>query len=93
MAGNKRASIITGDDVFGGATGILSVFIPDPEFQGQTKDKLSTTAAFRLVESAVRDRFEKVNIEPGRMENNPFRFKVLLIGRKVAVQFSQPRTI
>ena len=37
---------------------MLSVFIRGPEFVGQTKDKLSTTAAFRLVENAVRDRFD-----------------------------------
>ena len=37
---------------------LLSVFIKGPEFVGQTKDKLSTTAAFRLVENAVRDRFD-----------------------------------
>ena len=37
---------------------LLSVFIKGPEFVGQTKDKLSTTAAFRLVENSVRDRFD-----------------------------------
>ena len=58
MSGNKRASIITGDDVFGGATGILSVFIPDPEFQGQTKEKLSSPGVAKLVENSVKDHFE-----------------------------------
>ena len=54
----KKAAQITADDVLGTSGTLLSVFIPDPEFVGQTKDKLSTTAAFRLVENAVRDRFD-----------------------------------
>ena len=58
MSGNKRSAIITGDDVFGGATGILSVFIPDPEFQGQTKEKLSSPGVAKLVETSVKDHFE-----------------------------------
>jgi topoisomerase IV subunit B len=58
MTGNKRASIITADDVMGYAGILLSVFIKQPEFVGQTKDKLSSTGAFRLVENAVRDRFD-----------------------------------
>ena len=58
MSGNKRANIITGDDVFGGSTGILSVFIPDPEFQGQTKEKLSSPGVAKLVENSVKDHFE-----------------------------------
>lgn len=58
MTGNKRASLVTADDVMGYAGILLSVFIKQPEFVGQTKDKLSTTGAFRLVENAVRDRFD-----------------------------------
>ncbi|PPR11700.1 MAG: DNA gyrase subunit B [Alphaproteobacteria bacterium MarineAlpha11_Bin1] len=58
MSGNKRANIIIGDDVFGGATGILSVFIPDPEFQGQTKEKLSSPGLSKLVENSIKDHFE-----------------------------------
>lgn len=54
----KKVNQITADDVLGTSGTLLSVFIPNPEFQGQTKDKLSTTAAFRLVENAVRDRFD-----------------------------------
>ena len=42
LVGNKRAAQITADDVFGGATILLSVFIRDPSFQGQTKEKLAT---------------------------------------------------
>jgi len=58
LTGQKKASTITADDVMSYAGILLSVFIRGPEFVGQTKDKLSTTAAFRLVENAVRDRFD-----------------------------------
>nr|WP_244600217.1 DNA topoisomerase IV subunit B [Blastochloris tepida] len=54
----KRASAITAEDVTAGCAAMLSVFIREPEFQGQTKDKLATTEASRLVESAVRDAFD-----------------------------------
>jgi len=58
IAGVKKAGQITADDVLGGAGALLSVFIKDPEFQGQTKDRLSTTEAQRLVEQAIRDQFD-----------------------------------
>lgn len=56
--GNKRASKVSADDVLGGACVMLSVFIDDPQFQGQTKEKLATIEAQRLVENAVRDHFD-----------------------------------
>ncbi|MCG5477959.1 MAG: DNA topoisomerase IV subunit B [Ensifer alkalisoli] len=55
---NKRASIITTDDVMISAAGMLSVFIREPEFVGQTKDKLATVEAQRIVENALRDPFD-----------------------------------
>ncbi|MEQ9315107.1 MAG: DNA topoisomerase IV subunit B, partial [Henriciella sp.] len=58
LTGQKKAAAITADDIMSYAGILLSVFIRGPEFVGQTKDKLSTTAAFRLVENAVRDRFD-----------------------------------
>ena len=58
LTGNKKASEITAEDIMGHSGLLLSVFIKGPEFIGQTKDKLSTTAAFRLVENSVRDRFD-----------------------------------
>ena len=57
-ANNKKTSLITTDDVMATACGVLSVFIRDPEFQGQTKDKLSTPDAQRLVENVVKDHFD-----------------------------------
>ncbi|WP_309084864.1 DNA topoisomerase IV subunit B [Chelativorans sp.] len=58
LTGNKRASIITAEDVMISAAGMLSVFVREPEFVGQTKDKLATAAAMRIVENAVRDPFD-----------------------------------
>ena len=56
--GNRKAGQITAEDVMGTAAAMLSVFIREPEFQGQTKDKLATQEAARLVESAVKDAFD-----------------------------------
>jgi topoisomerase IV subunit B len=56
--GNRRAVQITADDVLGTTAVMLSVFIREPEFQGQTKDKLATQEATRIVEGAVRDAFD-----------------------------------
>ncbi|QPC87600.1 DNA topoisomerase IV subunit B [Mesorhizobium sp. NBSH29] len=58
LAGNKRASVVTSEDVMISAAGMLSVFIREPEFVGQTKDKLATVEAVRIVESALRDPFD-----------------------------------
>ena len=58
MVGNKRAAQITGDDVAGGASAMLSVFLREPQFQGQIKEKLVTTAAARMVEGTVKDHFD-----------------------------------
>ncbi|HEY9079195.1 DNA topoisomerase IV subunit B [Magnetovibrio sp.] len=58
LVGDKRAAKIMADDMIGGACVMLSAFIPEPQFQGQTKDKLATAEAARLVENAVRDRFD-----------------------------------
>ncbi|MEI9403602.1 DNA topoisomerase IV subunit B [Mesorhizobium argentiipisi] len=58
LIGNKRASIVTTDDVMISAAGMLSVFIREPEFVGQTKDRLATIEAMRIVENAIRDPFD-----------------------------------
>ena len=58
LVGNKKAAQITADDVMGTAAAMLSVFIREPEFQGQTKDKLATQEAARIVESTVKDAFD-----------------------------------
>jgi topoisomerase-4 subunit B len=58
LTGNKRASIVTSEDVMISAAGMLSVFIREPEFVGQTKDRLATVEAIRIVENALRDPFD-----------------------------------
>ena len=56
--GNKRGQIITADDVIGTCAAMLSVFIREPEFVGQTKDRLASAEATRLVDAAIRDPFD-----------------------------------
>ncbi len=58
MAGVKKAAGVTNEDFLSDACIMLSVFIRDPEFQGQTKDKLTSSKAVRLVEQAVKDSFD-----------------------------------
>jgi topoisomerase-4 subunit B len=58
MTGEKRAGLITAEDVIGNAGALISVFIRNPEFQGQTKEKLSSSDAQRLVETVLRDPFD-----------------------------------
>ncbi|HKU66134.1 MAG TPA: DNA topoisomerase IV subunit B [Rhizomicrobium sp.] len=57
-ANNRKTALITAEDVMDAACAVLSVFIREPEFQGQTKDKLSSPDAQRLVENVVRDHFD-----------------------------------
>ncbi|MFD2234164.1 DNA topoisomerase IV subunit B [Phaeospirillum tilakii] len=58
LVGNKKAAQITAEDVMAGACVMISLFIRDPQFQGQTKEKLVSPEAGRLVETAVKDRFD-----------------------------------
>ncbi len=56
--GNRRAAQITSEDLLGPIAAKLSVFLREPQFQGQTKEKLTNAEATRLVETALRDRFD-----------------------------------
>jgi topoisomerase-4 subunit B len=58
LTNSKRAAQITAEDVMSTAASMLSVFIREPEFQGQTKDKLATVEAGRVVETALKDAFD-----------------------------------
>ncbi|WP_416899812.1 MAG: DNA topoisomerase IV subunit B [Minwuia sp.] len=58
LTNNRKAAQITAEDALGGAAGLLSIFIKDPQFQGQTKEKLTTPEATRLVENVVKDHFD-----------------------------------
>jgi len=69
LVGNKRAKDITADDVFNGIELMLSIFIRNPHFQSQTKDRLTSLEAARFVEAAVRDHFDHFladNMDRGR---------------------------
>jgi len=58
LSSNKKAAQITREDMIAGGCALVSCFISDPEFVGQTKDRLATAEAARLVEGAVRDHFD-----------------------------------
>jgi topoisomerase IV subunit B len=58
LAGQKRAKDIDADDIMSGSELMLSLFVRDPHFQSQTKDRLTSPEAARLVETAVRDHFD-----------------------------------
>jgi topoisomerase-4 subunit B len=69
LVGHKRAKDITADDVMNGVELMLSVFIRNPHFQSQTKDRLTSLEAARFVEAAVRDHFDHFladNMDRGR---------------------------
>ncbi|WP_439616815.1 DNA topoisomerase IV subunit B [Shinella sp.] len=95
---NKRAKDITTDDVMISAVGMLSVFIREPEFVGQTKDKLASVEAQRIVENALRDPFDHYLADnPGeaakllewvieRAEERMRRRKEKEVSRKTAVR-------
>jgi topoisomerase-4 subunit B len=72
LTGNKRAQLVTGDDAIAGAAILLSVFIREPQFQGQTKEKLASSEAVRLVEGAVKDHFDHF------LADDPASAKILL---------------
>lgn len=55
---NKRATQLTAEDCFGGAVCVLSVFLKNPQFQGQTKEKLVSQEVARLIESTLKDHFD-----------------------------------
>jgi topoisomerase IV subunit B len=69
LIGQKKAKDIAPEDVVTGSEVMLSVFVRDPQFQSQTKDRLTSPEAARLVENAVRDHFDHFladNMERGK---------------------------
>ncbi len=58
MTGNRRAGVLAGEDVFSGASALLSLFLREPQFQGQTKERLSNAEALRLVDQVVKDHLD-----------------------------------
>ncbi|MGH7042257.1 MAG: DNA topoisomerase IV subunit B [Acetobacteraceae bacterium] len=68
--GNRRAAPLTTEDVLGPLAAKLSVFLREPQFQGQTKEKLTSPDAARLVETALRDRFDHfLGADPAQADN------------------------
>ena len=69
LIGQKKAKDIAPEDIVTGCEAMLSVFIRDPQFQSQTKDRLTSPEAARMVEAAVRDHFDHFltdNMERGK---------------------------
>jgi topoisomerase IV subunit B len=58
LIGNRRTAQVTGDDIMAGSAVLLSLFIQEPQFQGQTKERLASPEATRLVETAIKDHFD-----------------------------------
>jgi topoisomerase-4 subunit B len=76
LIGEKRAAQITADDVVAGAGAMVSVFIRNPEFQGQTKERLSSADAQRLVETTLRDPFDHWLTESPKAANALLQFVI-----------------
>ncbi len=58
MTGNKKAGDINSDDIFTNACAVLSAFVTDPKYQGQTKEKLVSTEITRLIDNAIKNQLE-----------------------------------
>ena len=74
---NKKAAKITREDVMGGGCALVSCFIRDPKFVGQTKDRLATVEATRLVETSIRDHFDTWLAGNNRFADAILNFMVL----------------
>jgi topoisomerase-4 subunit B len=82
MVGNKKGSILTGEDIWGGSCMMLSVFIREPQFQGQTKEKLVSVSAIKLVETVVKDHMDHW------LSGNPATAEIIL---DVAIETAEER--
>jgi len=76
LTGEKRAGIVTAEDVIANAGALVSVFIRNPEFQGQTKERLSSAEAQRLVERALSDPFDHWLTEQPKMADRLLEFVI-----------------
>ena len=74
--GNKRGAQIIGEDVTGALAAKFSLFIRDPQFQGQTKEKLTSPEAGRLTEVSLRDRFDHFLAGDPQMADNLLAFVI-----------------
>src|SRR5258707_13667992 len=85
LVGNRRIPQATGEDVTTGSATLLSLFIRDPQFQGQTKERLASSEATRLLESAVKDHFDHW------LSADPATARALLHSSAQAAEERQPR--
>ncbi len=76
LTNEKRAGLITAEDVIANAGAMISVFIRNPEFQGQTKDRLSSPDAQRLVEQLMRDPLDHWLTESPKQANTLLGFVI-----------------
>ncbi|TAJ65030.1 DNA topoisomerase IV subunit B [Brevundimonas sp.] len=76
LTNEKRAGLITAEDVIANAGAMISVFIRNPEFQGQTKDRLSSPDAQRLVEQLLRDPLDHWLTESPKQANSLLGFVI-----------------
>ncbi len=74
---NRKAELITRDDMLAGGCALISVFIREPQFVGQTKDRLATEEAARYVEGAVRDHFDNWLVSDSKSAGAILDFLVL----------------
>ena len=74
---NRKADLITRDDMLAGGCALISVFIREPQFVGQTKDRLATEEATRYVENAVRDHFDNWLVSDSKSAGAIMDFLVL----------------
>jgi topoisomerase-4 subunit B len=97
LTGNRKASDLTADDALSGAIVMLSLFIREPQFQSQTKDRLTSPEAARLVEGVLKDHLDHWLAEDqergrallqhalDRMEERLARRQAREVSRKTAV--------
>jgi topoisomerase-4 subunit B len=76
LTGEKRAGLITAEDVIANAGAMISVFIRNPEFQGQTKDRLSSPEGQKLVEQLLRDPLDHWLTESPKQANTLLGFVI-----------------
>ncbi|MGV3578355.1 DNA topoisomerase IV subunit B [Brevundimonas sp.] len=76
LTNEKRAGQITAEDVIANAGALISVFIRNPEFQGQTKDRLSSPEGARLVEQLLRDPIDHWLTESPKQANTLLGFVI-----------------
>jgi len=98
IAGLSKARDLTTDDILSGTHAIMSAFVPNPQFQGQTKEKLGTAGATKMVENAIKDRLEHffsehpqlskalIDVMIERMEERKARKKAKETKRKTATR-------